>query len=271
MARIRTVKPEFWADEKVSRLPRDARLMLIGMFNFADDEGRLRGSPLLIRSQVFPYDSDVDSESLLRALDESSLIVRYNVGDESLIWIRNFTKHQKIDRPAKSALPAPPNPSTKSRRKIDEESSSKTRALTEGSTTEGNGREGKGEEGKGMEILAPPEKPEAPTKASWDSYSAAYEYRHKEPPPDNATQRSLLMRLLKLMPRDDLPGVVAFYVAHNDAQYVRNKHPLVLLVRDYSKLHTEWKQQRPVTGTEARQIEKTQAGLDGWEGVRRAK
>jgi hypothetical protein len=41
MARIRTIKPEFWTDEKVVECSFEARLMFIGMFNFADDKGNL--------------------------------------------------------------------------------------------------------------------------------------------------------------------------------------------------------------------------------------
>lgn len=143
MARIRTVKPDFWADEKLASVSRDARLFFIGLFNFADDEGRLRGSPLLLRSQVFPYDLDVDTESLLRVLVEKSLIVRYEVAAESYVFVRNFSKHQKIDRPSPSVLPDPPREvSTRPRRKLDE-----------ASLLEGKGRE---EEGSGKEGRAPP-------------------------------------------------------------------------------------------------------------------
>jgi hypothetical protein len=118
MPRIRTIKPEFWADEGVAGLPRDARLLLLGMFNFADDHGRMRGSPLLIRSQVFPYDPDVDVEKLLRILaspregsngeKKAAFIKRYVADGESYIWVRNFTKHQKIDRPSRPQFPEPP-------------------------------------------------------------------------------------------------------------------------------------------------------------------
>jgi hypothetical protein len=41
MARIRTIKPEFWTDEKIVECSFEARLMFIGMFNFADDKGNL--------------------------------------------------------------------------------------------------------------------------------------------------------------------------------------------------------------------------------------
>ena len=40
MARIRTVKPDIWTDEKFVELSPLARLLFIGLWNFADDEGR---------------------------------------------------------------------------------------------------------------------------------------------------------------------------------------------------------------------------------------
>ena len=65
VARIRSIKPEFWQDEKLAGIPRDARLLFVGLWNIADDEGRLRGSPLFVRAHVFPYDLDVDDRTWL--------------------------------------------------------------------------------------------------------------------------------------------------------------------------------------------------------------
>ena len=38
MARIRTIKPEFWRDEDLSGLPAETALLAIGLLNHADDE-----------------------------------------------------------------------------------------------------------------------------------------------------------------------------------------------------------------------------------------
>ena len=45
MARIRTIKLEFWEDEKLAKLPVHARLLFIGTWNFADDNGALLANP----------------------------------------------------------------------------------------------------------------------------------------------------------------------------------------------------------------------------------
>ena len=52
MARIRTIKPEFWSDEKVGGLPLACRLLFIGLWNFADDYGVIASSPLFIKAYM---------------------------------------------------------------------------------------------------------------------------------------------------------------------------------------------------------------------------
>ncbi len=110
MARIRSIKPEFWQDEKIAKLPHWNRLLYIGLWNLADDFGRLRGNNLLIRAQVFPYEHDVDIEVGLKALENGGQIQRYFASGESYLFVCNFAKHQKIDTRGKSKLPVPPKP-----------------------------------------------------------------------------------------------------------------------------------------------------------------
>lgn len=42
MAKIRSIKMEFWLDEKIGSLPPEARLLYIGTWSLADDNGVLR-------------------------------------------------------------------------------------------------------------------------------------------------------------------------------------------------------------------------------------
>ena len=63
MARIRTIKPEFWTDEKIVELSAFARLLFIGLWNFADDAGRMEFSAKRLKMQIFPAD-DVDISAL---------------------------------------------------------------------------------------------------------------------------------------------------------------------------------------------------------------
>jgi hypothetical protein len=104
--RIRSIKPEFWQDERLATVSLSARLLFVGLWNLADDFGVLRGNPRLIRGQLFPYDA-IDVEPLLAELERARRIVRYRPDGEDLVLIRNFTKHQKLDRRIKSRPPLP--------------------------------------------------------------------------------------------------------------------------------------------------------------------
>lgn len=64
MARIRSIKPEFWADEKLSPLDPITRLVFLGLISMADDAGRLVDNVKQIDALVFPETSDSARESL---------------------------------------------------------------------------------------------------------------------------------------------------------------------------------------------------------------
>lgn len=136
MARIRTVKPEFWTDEKVVECSIEARLLFIGMFNFSDDNGNLVNSPKRIKMQVFPADM-IECDSLLKELITHGLLTEYSVNGVSYLNIKGFNKHQKINRPSKTDIP---------KQNFSEDSVNTHGALTDGKDLEGKGREGKGEE-----------------------------------------------------------------------------------------------------------------------------
>ena len=110
MARIRTLKPSFWADEAVADLSRDARLLLIGLISFADDEGRFLASTTAISGYVFPHD-DLPATRVRKWLDEiedSGVIRLYSVNRREYGAFPKWRSHQRISKPQTSALPAPP-------------------------------------------------------------------------------------------------------------------------------------------------------------------
>lgn len=107
MARIRTVKPEFWTDEKVVECSIPARLLFIGLFNFANDMGCLERSPKRLKMQIFPADM-IDCEPLLLELITHGLINDYSVSGVNYLQIKGFLKHQKINRPSATKIPIPP-------------------------------------------------------------------------------------------------------------------------------------------------------------------
>ncbi|WP_293916577.1 MULTISPECIES: hypothetical protein [unclassified Sphingobacterium] len=105
MARIRTIKPEFWQDEKIAELPFQARLLFIGIWTLADDGGVLRGSEKFIKSQLFPYDDALRANEVRKWIDalvNARMLIPLEYKGESYLYIRTFRSHQKINRPSEA-------------------------------------------------------------------------------------------------------------------------------------------------------------------------
>jgi hypothetical protein len=141
MARIRTIKPEFWTDERVGECSVSARLLLIASLNFADDYGGLDRSAKQLKAQAFPYDA-IDCEPLVLELVGVGLLIEYEVANRKYLHIKGFRKHQKVEKPAKPRIPLYEE-SLKCRVVLPDSSPTPTR-LVAVSSLEGKGREGKG-------------------------------------------------------------------------------------------------------------------------------
>jgi hypothetical protein len=149
MARIRTIKPEFFTSLTVADLTPEQRLTFIGLWTHADDEGRCVDDARLIKAAVWPLDdrTAADVEADLRALTESSLITRYTLTRKSYIAVSGWREHQRINRPTKSKYPAPeqgkqaPTPPPTSG---NDDSRSTHTQLTEDSPQERNREQGTG-------------------------------------------------------------------------------------------------------------------------------
>lgn len=112
MPRIRSIKPEFWEDEAIALLSRDARLLFISCWNFADDEGLLRWTSAYLKANAFMYDNDVTPAKVQKWMDEivqQTLVFPYSGGktQQKLGWIPKFHRHQRVNRPQASKLPPP--------------------------------------------------------------------------------------------------------------------------------------------------------------------
>ena len=106
--RIRTIKPEFWTDGKVSSLSYLARLLFIGLWNHADDDGRFKSDPRILKGFLFPVDDKTkvaDIHGALTELSLSALVFLTEIDGEQYGCCPNFKKHQKINRPTPSRLP----------------------------------------------------------------------------------------------------------------------------------------------------------------------
>lgn len=158
MARIRTIKPEFWSDEQIMECSPLARLMFIGIWNFCDDGGNHPLSEKTIKALVFPGD-DIDSATIRRMLVElsSNALVRFYESDGKTYLNVKGWRHQKIDKPTikhpdyYEGMEVFPDDLWPAAHVVDEASSRPRRIVGEASPPEGEG-EGEGEgKGKGKD------------------------------------------------------------------------------------------------------------------------
>ncbi|ACU61313.1 hypothetical protein [Chitinophaga pinensis] len=149
MARIRTIKPDFFKNEELAELPAMVRLLFIGLWTLADREGRMHDRPKRIKAEIFPYDN-VNIENDLARLQSAGFIERYEVGEMKVIQVNNFTKHQRItgsEALSHSEFPAPQTAAQESEKQGG--NTEETFGNTE-ETPRTTGKERKGKEGKGV-------------------------------------------------------------------------------------------------------------------------
>jgi hypothetical protein len=109
MARIRTIKPEFFTSLTIASLPIEARLTFIGLWTHADDEGRCVDDTRLIRAALWPLDDrsfgdvEKDLSRARRRLTDSPIPGRR----EALFGGLRVAEHQRINRATKSRIPHP--------------------------------------------------------------------------------------------------------------------------------------------------------------------
>lgn len=110
--RIRSIKPEFWRSQDISRLAIEDRLLFIGLWSYVDDNGVGEDRVPMIAADLFADDIERDpSETFARVsrglarLSEGGQIVRYTVADRDYFEVCRWKDHQRIDKPGKERLP----------------------------------------------------------------------------------------------------------------------------------------------------------------------
>jgi len=107
------IDPDFWTDSKLGKANRDERLLFIGLFSNADDEGRIMAEPAYLKSIIFPYDDDITSSHVKEMRDHLAQINRnvtlYENSGEPYIQLQKWSTHQKPRYPKPSRFPPPPS------------------------------------------------------------------------------------------------------------------------------------------------------------------
>lgn len=148
MARIRTVKPEFWQNEELAEVSEPARLIALGVLNLSDDEGWFKAHPRLVEAALFPLtEPSLSTHECLKQLCAIGYLeVRTGTDGKDYAKVVKFTAHQKVNRPTPSKI--------RPLAEFSELSVSYHGALTGGK--EGKGKEGNREQGMEGKLITEP-------------------------------------------------------------------------------------------------------------------
>lgn len=92
MAKRRQIHPEIWTDDKFVTISPLARLLFIGMWNFACDNGHLDDSELQLKMRVLPAE-DCDVSALLDEIVNSGMVARA----DGHLKVVNLSEKQALD------------------------------------------------------------------------------------------------------------------------------------------------------------------------------
>lgn len=137
MARIRSVKPDFYRDEDLQDLERanpgkHTMLVFSGLWGHCDKNGNFEWNPRMLKLDILPF-LDFDMAETLDALMADGFVTTYKVDGDTYGHIPTFKDHQRINGKEAS------------------EPGKYPRSDGEATEKQLGGQEGKGKEGKGRE------------------------------------------------------------------------------------------------------------------------
>lgn len=103
------IDPSIWQSEDFGRLSNLSKIVFIGLFSLADDEGRGRANPMYLKSTLFPYNEDMRSADIEKALSEISSnmsVIFYSCDGSNYYNLLSWYTFQRIDKPTDSKIPA---------------------------------------------------------------------------------------------------------------------------------------------------------------------
>ena len=114
MGKPRSISSVFFTDEDVVSASFLARLLFIGIWTQADDDGLFIARPKILKMKVFPADN-VDVSAALCELEKFNLIKRYDYDGSEYGIIQDFKKFQRHKNASRPHIPINIQAAVKSR------------------------------------------------------------------------------------------------------------------------------------------------------------
>lgn len=242
MARIRSIKPEFWTDGKIRRLNADSALFFIALWNFSDDYGFFQLDTLDLSLKCPRYRPQAIQRMLRCLLDAGLIRVSHSLAIGQIVnW-----QHQKIkDRRASdwmnteiswdTAFPDAPE-SDKKRPRI-------------GKDRIGGDRNSVGEGG-------PPVPAEPGARELIATYCQEWEARYRtKPPRPSGKDQGNFKTLLKDHGFKEAQRLIYAYFQMPDQWFITKTHDVATLLGNIPKVTLFANSGKMISKTETRQLD----------------
>jgi len=107
--RMRSIKPAFFANDRLAKCTPMERLLFVGLWCYADCAGRLLVNAPKIKAAILPHD-ECDVVAMLTNLQTGGFVTLYEADGKALCQINTFGRHQRLsgsEAQSQSHLPAP--------------------------------------------------------------------------------------------------------------------------------------------------------------------
>lgn len=104
MARIRSIHPGLWTDSAFVGMSQAARLLLIGIWNEADDYGVIAWKPLDLKIRLAPGDN-INAAEVMGEIAEAGFLVQISRAGKLYGVVKNFRKFQRPKNPSAPLIP----------------------------------------------------------------------------------------------------------------------------------------------------------------------
>jgi hypothetical protein len=106
LARIRSIKPEFFTNERLSALPSAVHLLAAALLTYADDHGYFNANPGLVKAGCGPLREDFANIPEMLAKLRGIGYVEFYSGTDGRQYghIVEFSTHQRVDHPKDSKI-----------------------------------------------------------------------------------------------------------------------------------------------------------------------
>lgn len=251
--RIRSLKPEWLEDEALIGCSDAARVASAALLLLADDHGNGRGSDRYLGAQIFPGETLAKIREALASLVAIRYVGFYEVDGQTYFAIRNWQKHQKVDKPGKPRVPKPLDDFRETLAKIPVTLAGSSRLIPIPIPTSYHdhdheqdhqihtGVPAKIEAAANAEVetrasltapSAPVSRPkkkhspeaQAQAKAIATAYGIGYTKRYGKPPPWGAREWGQLYSLMGSWPAADLLSLVPMFFEWRNDRVIRSGH-----------------------------------------------